>query len=95
MKAPVKKTPRAAPPPQTSAALSSLDRRLNTEVNGLALALVRASPAEAQYLAYDLLVASREYDALKDAAGALRMSETSPKRLKTAHAPEVWLGVEL
>ena len=94
-KAPVKKTPRAAPPPQTSAALSSLGSRLNTEVNGLALALVRASPAEAQFLAHDLLVASREYDALQDAAGALRQSETSPERLKTARAPKVWLGVVL
>ena len=98
-KPPPKKLPRkkapAAAPPQTSAALSSLGRRLNTEVNGLALALVRAPQREAQFLAYDLLVASREYDALQDAAGALRQSETSPERLKTARAPKVWLGVEL
>ena len=94
-KAPVKKTPRAAPPPQTSAALSSLGHRLNGEVNELASATLQASSYEAQFLAHDLLVASQEYDALKDAVGALRMSETSPKRLKTTHAPEVCLGVEL
>ena len=45
----------AAPPPQTSAALSSLDRRLNTEVNELALATLQASSHEAQFLAHDLL----------------------------------------